>query len=145
MADVKVMRGVPGSGKSTWVKQNIHNAVICSADEYFMTPQGEYRFDASKLGAAHNWCLRSFIDELQKPHGRTVVVDNTNVKVFEIAPYYRVAEALGHAVEIIWIHCPPITAFQRGLHGVPLQKVYDMALGFDPLPPWWNVRMVFPS
>lgn len=52
MRNVIIMRGVPGSGKSTYVRNRYPEARVVSADRYFTDPAtGEYRFDASKRGA----------------------------------------------------------------------------------------------
>jgi predicted kinase len=33
--NVYVMMGVPGSGKSTWIRNNVPGALVASADHYF--------------------------------------------------------------------------------------------------------------
>jgi uridine kinase len=56
-----VMRGLPGSGKSTLSKRiatvydtEDQKTVICSGDDYFTDPEnGEYKFNAQKLQEAH--------------------------------------------------------------------------------------------
>ena len=53
-----LMRGVPGSGKSTIVKhlmKMFHTDSICSADQYF-SRNGRYRFDQKQLKQAHEYC-----------------------------------------------------------------------------------------
>lgn len=140
-----VMRGIPGSGKTTWREKGIPGnlAFVCSADLFFKNYKiGAWEFDPAKLPDAHNWCLLECVRSLGRKH-TPVVVDNTNVRLWEIAPYYRLAEAHGYDVEIVHCVCSPETATRRGVHGVPPQKVEEMAKSFDPLPPWWKVRYVF--
>jgi len=48
-----LLRGLPGSGKSTFA--NLLGGIHVEADQYFIQ-DGEYKFDASKLKQAHNWC-----------------------------------------------------------------------------------------
>jgi hypothetical protein len=55
-AYVIVCRGLPGAGKSTYVATLSPGAVVCSADSYFVGPDGAYRFDPAKLGQAHEAC-----------------------------------------------------------------------------------------
>ena len=57
-----IMRGLPGSGKSTRARQHVAAAAgagstVCSADDYFVAlGGGKYRFDPRQLGAAsHGW------------------------------------------------------------------------------------------
>ena len=52
-----IVRGVPGSGKSTFAKHIWNEYAICEADKYFVDREtGEYKFDATKLKEAHEWC-----------------------------------------------------------------------------------------
>ena len=53
MKQLILLRGLPGSGKSTFA--NLLGGIHVEADQYFMQ-DGEYKFDASKLKQAHNWC-----------------------------------------------------------------------------------------
>lgn len=141
---IKIMRGIPGCGKSTWVETNCPGAIVCSADLFHIDKAtGQYKYDQSKAGEAHNWCLQTFAQAVMWQAGKPIVVDNTNVKLFEIAPYYRLAEALGYDVEIIQFFCDPEVGFKRTLHAVPMQTIQLMAKSFEPLPPWWKVRYVF--
>jgi ABC-type multidrug transport system ATPase subunit len=48
MNKLYVMRGLPGSGKTSWIKANINGASTASADHYFYTG-GEYRFNGKLL------------------------------------------------------------------------------------------------
>lgn len=134
MKRVTIMRGIPGSGKSTYAKQT--GGYVVSADRYHII-NGVYIFKKENAAAAHNYCLRQFLGLLEDGCEH-IVVDNTNVKVFEIAPYYRLAEALGFEVEIVYILCPPDVGVQRTEHAVPIETVTAMANGFEPLPPWWK-------
>jgi len=144
MKKVTIMRGIPGSGKSTWIENNCCSdpTYAVSADDYFTDIEtGEYRFDSTKLPLAHNVCLQRFL-ALLNSGVTSIVVDNTNVRTFEIAPYYRLAEIFGYEVEVIWLVCDPSVAVARSIHGVPENLVRSMAVSFDPLPAWWNVRIV---
>ena len=135
------MRGVPGSGKSTWLTNNAPNAVVCSADKFHINTAGMYAFDATKVREAHDWCLRLAVYHLRNKYTE-VAVDNTNLKVFEVAPYYRLGEAFGYEVEVIDLIVPLALCETRNIHGVPPEKVRQMWAGREPLPGWWNVRTV---
>lgn len=135
-----IMRGLPGSGKSTWLQRNEPNAVVWSADNYHLQ-EGVYRYDKAKAKEAHDWCLNRFLQSLFA-YSPLVAVDNTNVKAFEFSPYYRAAEALGYEVEIVWVVAPIEKCILRNVHGVPSETIQRMARSFEPIPDWWNVRMV---
>jgi adenylate kinase family enzyme len=52
-----LVRGIPGSGKSTFAKHIWNEYAICEADKFFHNKEtGEYNFDPSRLKEAHEWC-----------------------------------------------------------------------------------------
>ena len=151
--DVIILRGLPGSGKSTWIKNTpdyrSRNYIICSADDFHIGEDGVYRFDPMNIGAAHAACLRKFLRAIEDYGGVddswTVFVDNTNLAVWEIAPYYRIA-AEGYALptRIVRIHCTYEQAVARNVHQVPAEKIWQMyqTLLTERLPSWWKEEIV---
>ncbi len=159
---VIILSGLPGSGKTTWARNNFPGALILSADDYFMVA-GEYRFDPMKLGAAHAACQRKFMRHVvlwerddeddscweswpKATQDWVLIVDNTNTTITEIAPYAALALAYGHEMEIVSISCDPAKAAERNIHGVPplvvgqmVQRLRDLQAQ---LPPWWPWRKV---
>jgi predicted kinase len=138
---VIVLRGIPGSGKSHHAK-SIPGAKVVSADDHFLNPMGEYKFDPTKIADAHHACLRRFLAELQAPSADLIIVDNTNASIAEMAPYMALAGAFGFPAEIIEITCDPTTAAARNIHGVPaetVQKIHAvMRQNTALIPPWWK-------
>jgi ABC-type proline/glycine betaine transport system ATPase subunit len=55
-----LMRGLPGSGKSTLVKilKQIYSksVAVCSADNFFLDEQGVYNFNRDRISEAHRVC-----------------------------------------------------------------------------------------
>lgn len=100
---VYIMSGVSGSGKSTYAASLASQAVVFSADAFFVNAVGEYKFDPKYLGGAHAACLRQFTQEVYDGGGRDIVVDNTNTTVDEIAPYFALAQAFGYEPQILTI------------------------------------------
>lgn len=117
-----ILRGLPGSGKSTFTK-TLDNAVVASADNFFMK-DGRYEFNPSLLGDAHKACLRLFVETLRA--GKDVVCDNTNTTHFDMAAYVQVALALGADVEIHTFLVSPEVSFSRNTHGVPRNVIDSM-------------------
>lgn len=139
------MRGLPGSGKSTYLKENYPGAVVCSADNYFIVRTedgGEfYDFEPRLLPEAHKSCMQKFLRAVTEGVS-TVAVDNTNVRVWEASPYYQVATAMGYEVEVIRVVADPLICAARNIHGVPKDAVIRMAGSFEPALPWWGEKSV---
>lgn len=136
---VVILRGVSGSGKTTFRKENYPEALICSADSFFYNEKGEYHFDASLLSEAHRSCFAKFLLLLQANHSSniTVVVDNTNATAAEVSPYYMAAEVYSVPTEIVTLICRNEIAAKRNKHGVPLHTIRNMRNKFERLPVYW--------
>lgn len=134
---VIIMRGIPGSGKSTWARNNFPNSLICSTDNFMIDSDGNHKFDWTKLKDAHGACLRQFIGAVVNRRYTgidTVIVDNTNIRVCSIAPYVAIAEAYNLDTQIYRCVCPPEVGFKRNVHGVPLSTVDKMSRQMENLP-----------
>ncbi|MCK4671259.1 MAG: ATP-binding protein [Candidatus Aegiribacteria sp.] len=152
MVKVFIMRGLPGAGKTTWIRNNLPDAFICSADNYFLDKEGNYKFDNLLISEAHESCLKCFAeiltsheDEAEK-ESLVIVVDNTAIRAWEISPYYNLAKAYGHDVKVVHIKCDSDLAHSRNIHEVPLERVekMDEGLNSETLPLFWNVEVVEP-
>lgn len=101
---VIVMRGLPGSGKSTLIQRLIklrpfeeikfpgkENISICSADDFFMHDELGYVFNAALLSKAHSACQVKFIEAMDR-QVHTIFVDNTNIARKWISFYKERAE-----------------------------------------------------
>ena len=146
--NIVLMSGIAGSGKSTYVKENLLCPIVCSADDYFMK-DGKYCFDASKLSEAHGACLKKFVsyitgDLLSFGNNVPLVVDNTNLTALELAPYVTLANAYGFTPTIHTMKMHPNCAVIRNIHGVPIQSLNRMAdtLSKREIPRYWKVNIV---
>jgi predicted kinase len=115
-----LVRGVSGSGKSTFAKKLASElgVSVFESDEFFIV-EGEYRFDPSKLGWAHKSNQRRTLKALED--GKTVIVANTLTTLKEIREYTSMAESLGIPVSVYRSE----GRFQN-THGVPAEKVQAM-------------------
>jgi predicted kinase len=89
-----ILRGLPNSGKSTFA--SLISEDICCADDFFMD-KGEYKFDKTKLGEAHEWCQLKCRLKMACGYSK-IVVANTNTTEKEMAPYIKLAEAFRYKV-----------------------------------------------
>lgn len=170
LGTVTILRGIPGSGKSTYQTEYCPKATVFSADHFFIEEDGHYNFDPTKLPDAHAQCLRRFaaqvalvpelllsmaadgkLEEEVDDYARNLhfIVDNTNISVAEIAPYYQFAEAHGLYAKILTILPNWQVAAQRNIHDVPSTKIWQMHLRLERetlnFPPWWRHSIYTPN
>ena len=116
------MRGAPGSGKTTYLKENYPQAFICSADQYFIGINGKYEVKLNELQKAHDYCRNAFkaavLNELP-----LIAIDNTNIKIRDFKKYIDIAKFYNYQIIILRIKIDPAIAFKRNIHGVPLYAV----------------------
>ena len=142
MASVIVMRGISGSGKSTYaakLQQSIkplYTVTVVSMDHYFM--QGEdYLFDGTKLPQAAAYCYKQYLVALASAGPNDlIIVDNTNTTAVEIAPYILAAAAFD--TPWCFVTLPVQEDLLRNTHGVPMKSVVAQIQRYNqPLPNFW--------
>jgi len=128
-----ILRGVPGSGKSTYAKRLVENGGVIHSTDHWFTIDGVYKRDVSRLAKFHDLTFTCFCKSIEQSVER-VVVDNTSIRVIEFDRYRAFAEANGYIVEVIEFRPDPSDAWRRNVHGVQLEKVVAMDTMFEPTP-----------
>lgn len=121
-----IMRGVPGSGKSTIAKMLANgNGVIHSTDDYFYV-DGEYCFNPFQLSENHDRNFQAFCRSLDE--GVPIVIcDNTNVRRCDFEGYVNSAIQAGYLVAfVIMSHPKAEVASERTAHKVPVVVIQRM-------------------
>lgn len=148
MMKIIFLRGVPGSGKSTYAEKLMSDSGfdkkwsrIVSADNHFIC-NGEYKFRPELLGDAHKACFRAFHDYCMYDSLDLLIVDNTNVKLWELSPYVAIANMVGLGFEIHRMECKLKECAKRNIHGVPSGKIESMHSMMDKIPFHWGKEIV---
>lgn len=125
MQVLKLVRGIPGSGKSTYAKKFPQYAHF-EADMYHIK-DGVYDWKPENQKAAHAWCLASAEQALKE--GNDVIVSNTFTKLWELEPYFEMGIRNGLGYYDILVET------MRGnfgsIHNVPEATMDRMRHNFD--------------
>ena len=124
IGDLILLRGLPGSGKTTLGNVILKNFVtdqpdVLSADDFFINEEGLYVFDATKLKEAHNDCLLRCANKMKNQIFR-IVVANTFTQEWEMEKYFEIAERYNYRVHSIIVEN---RHNGENVHGVPSEKL----------------------
>ena len=128
-----LVRGLPGSGKSTFANYLWNEYAICEADKFFTDKDGNYKFDATKISEAHKWCreqveIRMKDNEVNPQFYPEIVVSNTFTQEWEMDEYFNLAEKYGYMVFSIIVEN---VHSGKSIHSVPNEKIEQMRKRFD--------------
>jgi predicted kinase len=123
-----IIRGLPGSGKSTFATHIWNEYAVCEADKFFYDKDGNYNFNPSKLREAHEWC-RNEVEIRMQDHQNNeqyypeIAVSNTFTQEWEMTPYLELAEKYGYKVVSLIIEN---IRDGKNIHNVPIEKINEM-------------------
>jgi predicted kinase len=119
-----LLRGLPGAGKSRCAA-----ALGCTAfeaDAYFVRG-GVYRFDATQIAAAHQWCIAGVRAAMAGGEPR-IAVANTFTQAWELEPYQALAGEYGYTVFSLIVENRHDGA---SVHDVPQEIIEAMRQRFE--------------
>jgi predicted kinase len=123
---VYILRGVSGSGKSTFIKKLPKNKVVHSTDKFFYKGN-KYIFDLKKLPLFHRKNFKEYQESLQK-RKKIIVVDNTNLLCKHVKPYIDEARKYGYKVILVdFLPRGREYHYKKNIHNIPLRAI-DMQI-----------------
>lgn len=143
-----IMRGIPGSGKSTYAKKLVKNGIIHSTDDIIESKFDYNQFfadmiakeDFTPLAQAHSQNVKDAKNSINNGIS-PVIIDNTNIKPSECKVYVEYALNKGYAdenIEFVEVGTGGLTAkelAQRNTHSVPLEKIERLIQSYNSIGP----------
>lgn len=135
-----IMRGLSGSGKSTFARQIVEECKligiesgIASADAYFKCVHGN-AFRPESLAEAHLYCFTAACHMIDSGV-HVVIIDNTNIKRKDFHDYVEYAKARGYDVreQVVgeFTDTAILEYFYRNAHNCPLHTIMRQAREFE--------------
>lgn len=118
-----LLRGLPGSGKTTLAYKLGDVGACFSADDYFIGR----KFFFSLLGEAHDYCLDR-VDAAMQRNVANIAVHNVFSQPWEAEPYFEAAKHFGY--EVFVIECQNTFG---SVHNVPRRTIDNMRSRWLPL------------
>jgi hypothetical protein len=125
MKNLILLRGLPGSGKTTlgW----LFGIAPLSADDYFYDDDGNYNFNQRDLPKAHNWC-KVRTEWLMKENIERIVLANTFTQEWEFKDYYELAKKYDYRVHSLIVEN---RHGGKSIHNVPDATIGNMLNRFE--------------
>jgi hypothetical protein len=128
-----LVRGLPGSGKTSFASAIWNDYAVCEADKFFYDKEGNYNFDPSKLKEAHNWCKNEVEIRMQDHQNNQqyypeIAVSNTFTQEWEMEDYFKLAGKYGYKVVSLILEN---RHGSQNVHGVPDEKLQIMKDRFE--------------
>ena len=121
-----IVRGIPGSGKSTLIKKITKN--IVELDDYYNEKYGYYKFSYDEVPQSHKYALnkieKMMIDKLDE-----IAVIDSFIKNKDFDQYKKLAIKYNYKPIEIIVHSD-----FKDIHNVPIKRLEEMCNEFEFMP-----------
>ncbi|KAJ6643377.1 NEDD4-binding protein 2-like 1, partial [Pseudolycoriella hygida] len=136
-----IMRGPSGCGKSYLARQIVDSTTrdkyyhhIFSSDDFFYDKRGNYNFSANRLDEVHE-SNRKRVEQHACYGWSPIIVDNTNIRIWEMRNYFEIAVRFGYLIKIVepetaWSHSASQLSMKNS-HGVSKETIERMMLNYE--------------
>lgn len=118
MRSLVILRGLPGSGKTTLAKVLSENGKypVYSIDDFFTAADGVYKFEFEKNHLAYKQCEENTRKAMEQEIPK-IFLDNTFTLEWEIEPYFKLAKEFNYNIFV--------TTVENRHHGKNIHEISD--------------------
>ena len=124
-----LIRGLSGSGKSSFARHIWNNYAIFEADKFFCDEEGNYNFDLSKLDEAHKWLYKEVEEAMcDSEEYFEIVITGTLSTDEDVDRYRALADKYGFMVVSLIVEN---RHGGKNVHDVPQEVIDEMRTIFS--------------